>query len=122
MIKKRRILYVDDNPNNLLFVKRIVEAEGYELIEACDGEQGWTTAVMERPDFIIVDLLMPGIDGFTLTRRIKATPELRHIPIVTLTAYGTPEVERKARAVGCLALLQKPTDVSEIRNVIEKYL
>ncbi|MEM7028204.1 MAG: response regulator [Chloroflexota bacterium] len=122
MISKKRILYVDDNPNNRLIIRRILENEGHELIEACDGEQGWDRTLAEQPDFIIVDLLMPGIDGFTLTRRIKATPKLRHIPIVTLTAYGTPDVARKAQEIGCLKLLHKPIDVSKFKTELKDYL
>ncbi len=108
---KRRILYVEDNPFNLLLIKRVLQAEGYEMIEALDGESGWHKAIHEQPDFIFMDLLMPGIDGFTLMRRIKMTPELNHIPIITLTAYGTPETKRKAEAAGCDGFLDKPADI-----------
>ena len=61
---KRRILYVEDNPSNALLVRRILSAEGHEMLEAADGESGWNIAVNERPDFIFMDLLIPGIDGF----------------------------------------------------------
>ena len=116
----KRILYVDDNPNNRLFVKRILLAQGYEMLEAGDGESGWLMAVRECPDVIVTDLLMPGADGFELTRQIRATPELSHIPIVTLTAYGSPETEQIAREAGCDEFLHKPTSVQEIQMTIER--
>ena len=119
---KRRVLYVEDNPYNLLLIKRVLQAEGHEMIEALDGESGWHKAVQEQPDFIFMDLLMPGIDGFTLTRRIKMTPELSHIPIITLTAYGTPETKRKAKAAGCDGFLHKPADIGQIQAVLRQFL
>ena len=77
----KRILYVEDNPRNMLLVRRILEAEGHELIEAVDGESGWETAVSQRPDFILMDLRLPGeISGFELTRRLKATSRFAAYP------------------------------------------
>ena len=122
MVMKKRVLYVDDNPNNRLLVKRILQAEGHEMIEAVDGESGWDTVVREAPDFIFVDLLMPGADGFELTRQIKSTPELSHIPIVTLTAYGSPETEKIAKEAGCDGFLHKPAKASQIQTILRQFL
>ena len=118
----KRILYVEDNPNNMLLIRRILQAEGHEMIEAVDGESGWNEAVNKQPDLIFMDLLMPVINGFELTRRIKATPELSHIPIVVLTAYGSLEMEQKAREVGCDGFLHKPADIRQIQSVIRQFL
>ena len=119
---KRRILYVEDNPSNALLVRRILAAEGHEMLEAADGEIGWNVAVSERPDFIFMDLLIPGIDGFELTRKIKSTPELSHIPIVVLTAYGNPELKSKAEEVGCDGFLHKPASIPDIQAVLRQFL
>ncbi|MCZ7674393.1 MAG: response regulator [Chloroflexi bacterium] len=92
----KRILYVEDNPRNMLLVRRILEAEGHKLLEAVDGESGWETAVSHSPDLILMDLRLPGeLTGFELTRRLKAHPDLAHIPIVALTAYGSDMAEEK---------------------------
>jgi len=119
---KKRVLYIDDNPNNRLLVKRILQEEGHEMLEAVDGESGWQTVVHESPDFVFMDLLMPGIDGFELTRQIKSTPELSHIPIVTLTAYGSPETERIAREAGCDGFLHKPITSEQLQSVLRQFL
>jgi CheY-like chemotaxis protein len=119
---KRRILYVEDNPQNMLLVSRILQAEGHEMLEAVDGESGWTMASRERPDLIFMDLFLPGMDGFELTRKIKATPELHHIPIVVLTAYGNPETEEKAEEAGCDGFLHKPADIRQIQAVLRQFL
>ena len=118
----KRILYIDDNPNNRLFVRRILLDEGYDMLEAADGESGWLVAMRECPDVIFTDLLMPGVDGFELTRHLKATPELKHIPVITITAYGNPETERIAVEAGADAFLYKPTTVQEIQAVLRQFI
>lgn len=119
----KRILYVEDNLPNMLLVKRLVEVQGYELLEANDGKTGWETAVNERPDLILMDLYLPGeLDGFELTHRIKNHPELCHIPVVALTAYDNPTTQEKARAAGCDGFLVKPADIRQIRGAIQQFL
>ena len=120
---KKRILYVEDNPNNMLLVKRILRAEGHEMLEAADGESGWDMALREHPDLILVDLRLPGeIDGFELIRRIKAKPELSRIPLVVLTAYGSLEAEKEAEAAGCDGFLHKPATIQQIQAVLRQFL
>ncbi|HRV92181.1 MAG TPA: response regulator [Anaerolineae bacterium] len=119
---KKRILYVDDNPQNRLLVKRILHSQGHELLEAIDGESGWNMALRESPDFIFVDLLLPDIDGFELTRQIKASPELSHIPVVTLTAYGNAEIEQIAKEAGFDGFLHKPPDRLQIQAILARFL
>ncbi len=119
---KKRVLYVEDNPNNRLLVKRILQAEGHEMLEAIDGESGWEMVRRESPDFIFMDLLMPGIDGFELTRRIKSTPELSHIPVVTLTAYGSPQTEKIAKEAGSDGFLYKPANAQEIQTILHQFM
>jgi len=119
---RKRILYIEDNPSNMLLVRRIIEAEGYEMLEATDGETGWDTIVRERPDFILMDLYLPGIDGLELTRIVKSDPQLQSIPIIVLTAHGDVEVEEAARRAGCDGFLHKPANVQQIRDTIRQFL
>lgn len=120
---KKRILYVEDNANNMLLVRRIVEADGHTLLEATDGVGGWEAAVFARPDLILMDLLLPGaLDGFELTRRIKQHPDLGHIPVVALTAWDDREAEARAMVAGCDGFLRKPADIRQIRAVLHQFL
>lgn len=119
---KKRILYVDDDPQNRLLVKRILQIQGYEMLEAVDGESGWVMVLQELPDFIFIDLLLPDMDGFELTRKIKTSPNLCHIPIVTLTSYGNRETERIAKEAGADAFLHKPPDTRLIKSVLDQFL
>lgn len=117
----KRILYVEDNPQNMLLVRRILEVAGYELLEATDGEAGWQTAVHEHPDLILMDLRLPnGMSGFDLTRRLKASPQLKDIPVIALTAVDT--AEELALSAGCDGFLRKPADIRQIRAVIHQHL
>ena len=118
----RRILYVEDNPNNMRLIRRIVQAGGDELLEAVNGEIGWNMAFSEHPDLIFMDLLMPEMDGFELTRKIKSTPELSQIPVVVLTAHGNVETEQKAQEAGCDGFLHKPADIRQIQKVLRQFL
>jgi two-component system cell cycle response regulator DivK len=120
---KKRILYVEDKPQNMLLVRRILEAEGHELVEAVDGESGWTAVTGQCPDLVLMDLRLPGeITGFELTRQIKRQPQLRHIPIIALTAYGNEEAEAKAMAAGCDGFLSKPADIRQIQATFHQFL
>lgn len=119
---KKRILYVDDNPQNRLLVKRILQIQGHEMLEAVDGNSGWDMVLRETPDFIFVDLLLPDMDGFELTRKIKSSPKLSHIPIVTLTSYGNKETERIAKEAGADDFLHKPPDRQLIQSVLDRFL
>ena len=119
----KQILYVEDHFNNMLLVKRIVEAEGHEFLTAADGETGWSLALQSQPDLIFVDLRLPGeIDGFELLRRLKSEPSLSGIPAVVLTAYGQGDVEVLAVEAGCDGFLHKPADIRQIRSVIREYV
>lgn len=120
---KKRILYVEDHPNNRLLVQRIVEAEGMIFLTAVDGESGWEAASSQTPDLILMDLHLPGhLNGFELTHKIKNHAPLAHIPIIALTAFGNDEAEEAALAAGCVDFLRKPADIRQIRQTIYKHL
>lgn len=119
----KSVLYVEDNFNNALLVKRIVQAEGHVFLNAIDGEEGWQLALAQMPDLIFVDLRLPGtIDGFSLIKRLKAESKLKDIPAIVLTAFGRGTVEKQAREAGCDGFLHKPADIRQIRAVIREHL
>ncbi len=120
---QKRILYVEDNLNNVLLVKRILMAEGHTMLEAEDGEMGWEVTAREHPDLILMDLRLPGqLDGFALSRKIKADPDLKAIPIVVLTAHGDLAAQREAEAIGCEGFLHKPADIRQIQAILRQLL
>ncbi|MFZ0544773.1 MAG: response regulator [Candidatus Promineifilaceae bacterium] len=117
------VLYIEDHPNNVLLIQRIVQAEGHAFTHAVDGESGRLVLQSAHPDLIFVDLRLPGqLSGFDLIRFIKSQPRLRDIPVVVLTAYGYGDAEEEAEEAGCDAFLHKPADIREVRAVIRQYL
>lgn len=119
----KSVLYVEDNFNNALLVKRIVQAEGHLFLNAIDGEEGWQLAFAHLPDLIFVDLRLPGtIDGLSLIRCLKAESKLKDIPAIVLTAYGRGSVEKQASEAGCDGFLHKPADIRQIRAVIREHI
>ena len=97
----RRILVVEDQPDNRQILFDLLTSVGYEIISAEDGEAGVAAATAERPDLILMDIQLPILDGYEATRRIKADPTLRAIPIIVVTSYALSGDEGKARAAGC---------------------
>lgn len=119
----KRILYIEDHFNNMLLLKRIVEAEGHAFVCAADAQGGLDLALASRPDLIFVDLHLPGVmDGQELLRRLKASPTLRDVPAVVLTAYGHDEARVEAQAAGCDGFLHKPADIQQIQASIRRYV
>lgn len=120
---KKRILYVEDNPRNMVLIKRIMLADGYDFLEATDGQMGWETAVREQPDLILMDLhLLGDLSGFELTHRLRQEPQFQETPIIALTAYNSVAVEDQARAAGCNDFLTKPANIRQIRAVVSQYI
>ena len=117
-----RILYIEDNAGNRTLVKRVLEHEGFIVFEAADGMAGLELATAERPDLILMDINLPGVDGYTMTRRIKATPGLEKIKIIALTANVMVGDREKTLEAGCEGYLQKPIDVDLLPEQIERFL
>ena len=103
-----RILFVEDNDMNRDMLSRRLIRNGYEVSLAVDGQQGADKALSEQPDLILMDMSLPVTDGWEATRRIKADPALRAIPIIAITSYGLSGDEEKARAAGCDDFVPKP--------------
>ena len=117
-----RILYVEDNFQNKRLVKKILNSKGYEVIEAEDGLQGVALAARERPDLILMDINIPGIDGMEATSRLKSSPDLSHIPIIALTANAMRGDRERIMAAGCDEYLQKPIDNAKLVEIVKRFL
>jgi CheY-like chemotaxis protein len=118
----KSILVVDDNPENLKLILVILAASRYELITANDALEALRFLEQRRPDLILLDLQLPGMDGLELTRRLKADATLSRIPVVAVTAYAMKGDENKARDAGCDGYLVKPVDKRQLREVVKRYL
>ena len=116
------ILYIEDNPENRLLVRRILEAEGYSVIEAEDASAGLELAQRSSPDLILLDINLPEMDGYEFTARLRGTPGLSDIPIVALTANVMKGDRERTLAAGCDGYIQKPIDVDELPRQIEGYI
>ena len=114
---KKRILVIEDTADNRRILRDLLTAAGYEITEAEDGATGVAMAAEQKPDLILMDIQLPVIDGYEATRRIKADPATRHIPIVAVTSYALAGDEAKTREAGCDGYIAKPYSP---RNLLEK--
>lgn len=117
-----KILYVEDNDDNIYVVKNRLGRVGHTVVVATDGEQGVAMAGAEQPDLILMDLRLPGIDGWEATRRIKAQAETQHIPIIALSAHAMTGDREKALEAGCDDYDTKPVDFARLRGKIDTLL
>lgn len=109
-----KILIVDDNPTNLKLASQVLECEGYLIEAAEDAERAQEILRHSMPDLILMDIALPGMDGLTLTRLLKANPAYQHIRIVALTAFAMKGDEQKARDAGCDGYITKPIDTRKL--------
>jgi CheY-like chemotaxis protein len=112
------ILYVEDNDDNVYMLKNRLTRAGFTIIVATDGAQGVAMATSEQPDLILMDLTLPNIDGEEATRRIKADPTTKHIPIIALTANAMSGDREKAMAAGCDDFDTKPVELPRLLGKI----
>jgi signal transduction histidine kinase len=120
--KKAKILYIEDNPENRMLVRAILEAEGYAIVDAEDGLSGIEAAVREEPALILLDVNLPGIDGYEVVSVIKAFPALATTPVVALTAYAMEGDRQRTLVAGCDGYIQKPIDVDAFPRQVEEFL
>jgi two-component system cell cycle response regulator DivK len=116
------ILYIEDDFANRTLVRRVLEAEGYRVLEAADGLLGIEVARRERPTLILVDINMPEMDGYEVTARLRALDELRGVPIVAVTANVMMGDREKTLAAGCSGYIQKPIDVDRLPGQLAAFL
>ena len=118
----RRILVVEDQEDNRRILRDLLTSVGYEVLEALTGEDGVTKAEAERPDLILMDVQLPCIDGHEATRQIKARPDLKDIPIITVTSYALSGDETKARAAGADGYVSKPYSPRALLALVRQHL
>jgi two-component system, cell cycle response regulator DivK len=118
----RRILVAEDQEDNRQILRDLLASAGYEMIEAVDGAEAVAAAKRERPDLILMDIQLPLLDGYEATRRIKADPELKNIPIIVVTSYALSGDEVKARAAGADAYVTKPYSPRLLLAKIREFL
>jgi two-component system, cell cycle response regulator DivK len=116
------ILIVDDNPANLKLARVLLSGEGYAVTTAADGAEALGLLESFRPRLILMDMQMPGLDGFEVTRRLKADVRTRDIPVVALTAYAMKGDEERVLAAGCDGYIAKPIDTRTLGGEIARYL
>jgi CheY-like chemotaxis protein len=117
-----KLLLVEDNEMNRDMLSRRLQRRGYEVAVAVDGEQGIAAAHTEAPDLILMDMSLPVLDGWEATRRLKADPATRSIPIIALTAHAMVEDREKALGAGCDAYDTKPIELPRLLEKIDALL
>lgn len=116
------ILYVEDNPQNMRLVRKMLKTGGYDMIEATDGQSGLEMALEYKPDLILMDINLPDIDGMEVTMRLKANPAMVHTPIVALTANAMFGDRERFTSAGCDGYLAKPVTRNELLNTVAHFL
>lgn len=121
-MQKERILIIDDNLTNLKLLKVVITLEGYDVRTAMDASAAEKVLIAFQPHLILMDLQLPGMDGFELTRKLKQDPRYQNILIVAVTAYAMKGDEEKALAAGCDGYIAKPIDTQQLPKLISAYL
>lgn len=116
------VLYIEDDLANRTLVRRVLEVEGYVVLEAEDGLEGLEVAATERPDLVLVDISMPDMDGYEVTARLRRMSEMAQIPIVALTANVMRGDREKALEAGCSGYIQKPLDIDMLPLQVASFL
>jgi two-component system cell cycle response regulator DivK len=117
-----KILYIEDNEDNIYMMSRRLQRKGYEVLIARDGAEGLVQAKSRTPALILVDLGLPVIDGWEVTRQLRVAPETAAVPIIALSAHAMPEDRERAFAAGCDDFIAKPVDFPRLIDRIDVLL
>jgi len=120
--RKGTVLYVEDNPDNRNLVQRVLNSEGYRVVEAGNARQALSQLEHGGIDLILMDISMPEVDGYALTARIKAMPSLAHLPIIAVTANVMRGDRERSLQAGCDGYIQKPIDIDTLAQQLERFL
>lgn len=116
------ILIIEDEPKNMKLFRDILQVHGYTTIEATDGQQGIESTRANKPDLILMDILLPVMNGLEATKILKADPETRDIPIIALTSYAMSGDRENTLEAGCDAYMTKPIEIKEFLKMVTEYL
>lgn len=116
------ILYIEDNFDNRMLVRRVLEAEGYRVIEAEDGIQGMEWLRSQTPDLVLMDINLPEIDGYEVTKRIKQLPSMTNVPVIAMTANVMKGDREKTLDAGCDGYISKPINIDSLGGEIANFL
>ena len=118
----KKILVVEDNPQNMKVVLMALRPHGYTFLQATDGEEALKIAVRDNPDLIIMDIQLPKVSGLEVARRLRQMPAFSHVPIIAVTAYAMKGDKEKAVEAGCNTYLPKPIDTRQLPGVVAEML
>ena len=121
-MKKRKILFIEDEPDQVLMVSLRLKKNGFSVLSAQDGLAGIEKAIEEKPDLILLDIIMPGLDGFEVCRRLRHASATKRVPIIATTAAGDDDLERKCLAAGADECVRKPYDAADLLAKIKTLL
>jgi len=118
----KKILFIEDEPDQIAMVGMRLEAVGYEMLSASDGKEGLKKVSEEKPDLILLDMIMPKMDGLEVCRRLKETPDTAGIPVIVITATGEKDAEKRCRDCGAEDFVKKPYESKNLVAKIEALL
>lgn len=119
---KLRVLVIEDNEQNLYLVTFMLESRGYEVVQARDGREGIERAGEVRPALILLDIQLPGMDGYAVARALRGNPELAEVPIVAVTSYAMVGDRERALAAGCSGYIEKPINPETFMADVERHM
>ncbi|MCW8917720.1 MAG: response regulator [Gammaproteobacteria bacterium] len=122
MESNRRILLIEDNEQNRYLTRYLLEARGWEVVEAVDGPTGLRLANEIDPTLILLDIQLPGMDGYAVARALRQLAALRAIPLIAVTSYAMPGDREQCLAAGCSGYLEKPIDPQTFAEQVEAFM
>lgn len=121
-MSKAKILVVDDEPDVVTLIERTLKSEGYEVVCAYDGISAVDLVSTEKPDLVLVDIMMPMMSGYEVCEQLRANPQTQHIPLLCVSSAHTPDARAQSLRVGASALVVKPFMPAELLAQIQRYL
>ena len=122
MGRRSTVLVVEDNPQNMMLLSDLIEAQGHAVLQAEDGRRGWELARQHRPDLILMDIQLPDVSGLEVTRWLKNDETLKSIPVVAVTAFAMKGDEARILAEGCDGYVSKPISVCDFLQTLKRFL
>jgi two-component system cell cycle response regulator DivK len=119
---KKKVLVIEDNDQNLYLVTFILEKNGYQVHSARDGREGVELAAAVKPDLILLDIQLPGMDGYAVAGKLRGNPDLAKVPIIAVTSYAMAGDREKALAAGCTGYMEKPINPGTFLRQVESHL